>query len=284
LWTPERLAFAHDRAHAEAQRLRLEALAGFWRTTDALLAEPGRQAQRAAGRILGSLPNRERQCEKSERQRRSDIYHCRKARIERRDRQRAKACPSRSGAPGRRSGQQWGDIQGRVIIRGKASSFTPRPPYRSCILRPHRITLEAVYQPVKAAQEETPMGKAIGGGERVRFHVAGNEIIVNDSFDPRYQRNAESEFLRTVQTLLEKAEKKPFVLDFSRRPSLPSIMVAMIIETYRRIARAGGVMVLRVRESHYKGLEWAGIGRMFRQTSRTPLPDGDFALEFTSRS
>ncbi|MFN3295304.1 hypothetical protein [Caldimonas sp.] len=55
LWTPERLAFAHDRAHAEAQRLRLEALADFWRTTDALLAEPGRQAQRAAERLRHRL-------------------------------------------------------------------------------------------------------------------------------------------------------------------------------------------------------------------------------------
>ena len=127
------------------------------------------------------------------------------------------------------------------------------------------------------------MFKEIGSQERVRFRVSGNEIIITDCFDPRYQRDAEGEFLRTVQTLLEKAENKPFVLDFCRRPSLPSIMVAMIIETYRRITRAGGVMMLRVRESHYKNLEWAGINRMFQQSGRIPLPNGDFVLEFTSR-
>ncbi len=128
------------------------------------------------------------------------------------------------------------------------------------------------------------MAKACDSAARVRFRVAGNEIIITDCFDPRYQRNAESEFLRTVQTLLEKAEKKPFILDFSRRPSLPSIMVAMIVETYRRITSAGGIMILRVRESHYKGLEWAGISRMFQQTGRSQHADGDFILEFTSRS
>jgi len=120
--------------------------------------------------------------------------------------------------------------------------------------------------------------------ERVRFHVDGNEIIITDCFDPRYQRDTEGEFLRTVQTLLEKAEQKPFVLDFCQRPSLPSIFIAMIVETYRRITRSGGTMVLRVRESHYKNLEWAGINRMFQQSGRIPLPNGDFVLEFTSRS
>lgn len=48
LWTPERLALAHDQAHAEVQRLRLQALDDFWRTTDALLAEPSRRALRTA--------------------------------------------------------------------------------------------------------------------------------------------------------------------------------------------------------------------------------------------
>lgn len=59
-WTPDRLNIRHDLAHAEAQLLRREALADFWRGVDELLATPARQAQRAGQRWMHRLVRHER--------------------------------------------------------------------------------------------------------------------------------------------------------------------------------------------------------------------------------
>lgn len=59
-WTPDRLNVHHDQAHAEAQQLRREALADFWRGVDELLTTPARQARRAGERWLHRLARHER--------------------------------------------------------------------------------------------------------------------------------------------------------------------------------------------------------------------------------
>jgi hypothetical protein len=55
---PQLLNALHDRAHAEAEALRREALADFWRGGDALLVDAARQARRAAQRLAYRLQRR----------------------------------------------------------------------------------------------------------------------------------------------------------------------------------------------------------------------------------
>jgi hypothetical protein len=52
---PERLAELHDRALAEAEALRREALGDVWRGANAALASTGAQALRAARRLAHRL-------------------------------------------------------------------------------------------------------------------------------------------------------------------------------------------------------------------------------------
>lgn len=49
------LNLERDRAYAEAETLRREALADFWRVADAVLATTAGQALRAARRLAGRL-------------------------------------------------------------------------------------------------------------------------------------------------------------------------------------------------------------------------------------
>ena len=54
----ERLQRVHDRALAEAQALRREAMADFWRGADGLLVDAATQARRSAERLARRLRQR----------------------------------------------------------------------------------------------------------------------------------------------------------------------------------------------------------------------------------
>jgi len=114
--------------------------------------------------------------------------------------------------------------------------------------------------------------------ELSRLQLEGDCLILTERFDPRIQREAQGELLRTVEGLL--SEKKELLLDLTRCEGLPSMLLAVLVEAHSAAARAGCRLRLRTRASHLRGFNWSGFARLFRPSETAQEQADEDVVEY----
>lgn len=96
-----------------------------------------------------------------------------------------------------------------------------------------------------------------------RLRIEGNALVLTAQFDPRYQRSAETELLRTLQGMLDEKTGDTFVLDMKNLRTLPSMLFGCIAEAHRRALEKGSTLILHIKPDHLRSIDSAGLRTIF---------------------